>query len=95
MSAPHRQLFVCWLALLVLACIGLGCSFLPLPRGYRPMLLLPALLMVALVGLMFMRVQSGPAIVRCFAIAGLFWLTILLGLGMMDPLTRAIYWAGG
>lgn len=33
---------------------------------------------------------SAPAIARCFAIAGMFWLTILLGLALTDPLTRAV-----
>ena len=44
---------------------------------------------------MFMDVRRGPALVRFFAIAGLFWLAILLGLGMVDPLTRAVYPAIG
>jgi hypothetical protein len=38
-----------------------------------------------------MRVRSGPPVVRVFAFASLVWLTILLGLGSMDPLTRAVY----
>jgi cytochrome c oxidase subunit 4 len=59
------------------------------------MLLLPALTMAALAALMFMRVRDGIATVRVFAIAALFWLTILLDLGMMDPMTRAIYPVAG
>jgi len=47
--------------------------------------------MVAVVGIVFMRVTASPAIARGFAIAALFWLIIILGLGMMDPLTRTIY----
>jgi hypothetical protein len=38
-----------------------------------------------------MRVGSGPSIVRGFAIASVFWLIILLDLGMTNPITRAIY----
>jgi cytochrome c oxidase subunit 4 len=95
MSRKHRHLLICWLALLTVAAIEFGCAFSPLARLYRPLLLLPALCMVALVAFMFMGVRNGPAIVRIFAIAGVVWLTILLGLGMMDPLTRAIYPAFG
>ena len=91
MSRVHRQLLYGWLGLLALVAIEFGASILPLPRGLRPALMLPALAMVAVVGVAFMRAKRGPSIVRVFAFAGLFWLTILLGLGMMDPLTRAVY----
>jgi len=91
MSQAHRQLLLCWIGLLLLAAVQFGCAALRFDRSYRPLLLLPSLIMAALVALQFMRVQHGIAIVRVFAVAGLFWLTILLGLGMMDPMTRAIY----
>ena len=94
MSNAHRRLLLCWAALMLLAALEFGCATIHFDRPYRPLLLLPALAMVALVALMFMRVRDGVAIVRVFAIAGLFWLTILLGLGMMDPLSRAIYPVG-
>jgi cytochrome c oxidase subunit 4 len=95
MSREHRQLLLCWAALLVLGALEFAGSFLPLARGWRPLLLLPACCMAALVAVMFMDVRRGPALVRGFALAGLFWLAVLLGLGMVDPLTRAIYWANG
>lgn len=91
MSRGHRQLLLCWVGLVLLAAIEFGCAWIPFNPSHRPVLLLPALAMVALVAIMFMRVRSGVAIVRVFALAALFWLTIMLGLGMMDPLTRAIY----
>ena len=91
MSHGHRQLLLCWLGLILLAAIELGCAHVNFNPSHRPVLLVPALAMVALVGLMFMRVRSGIAIVRVFAVAGLFWLTIMLGLGMMDAMTRAMY----
>ncbi|MBV8777303.1 MAG: hypothetical protein JO258_08915, partial [Alphaproteobacteria bacterium] len=43
------------------------------------------------VATMFMQIGRGPALVRVFAAAGLLWLTILLGLGSVDPLTRTDY----
>ena len=91
MSTQHRHLLLCWFGLLGLGAIEFASAFAPIWRTWRPVLLLPALGMAALVGFMFMGVRRGPAIVRCFAIAALFWLTVLLGLGMIDPLTRAIY----
>jgi cytochrome c oxidase subunit IV len=90
MTQPHRHLLLGLVGLLLLAGVEFAGLYLPLPRPLRPLLMLPALAMVALVALRFMRVGTGPAIVRVFAIAGLFWLLILLGLGSMDPLTRAV-----
>ena len=90
MNREHRSLLLCWAALLGLAALEFGGGFLHFARGWRP-LLLPACCMAALVGVMFMDVHRGPALVRCFAIVGLFWLAVLLGLGMVDPLTRTVY----
>jgi len=38
-----------------------------------------------------MRVSTAPDTARGFAVAGIFWLTVLLGLAMTDPLARTIY----
>jgi hypothetical protein len=91
MSIGHRHLLLSWLALLLLTVVEIGGSLIHSDRSLRPLLLLPALAMVALVGVMFMRVQRGIAPARGFALAGLLWLLLLLGLGMTDPLTRAVY----
>jgi hypothetical protein len=91
MRKRQAHLLYGWLGLLALAAIEFACGYLPLARALRPLLMLPALAMVAIVALVFMRAGNGPAIVRVFAIGSLFWLIILLGLGMMDPLTRAVY----
>lgn len=80
-----------WLALMLLGGIELGLSFLPLNRAARPLVMLPALPMIALVAVGFMNVTRGPAIVRVFAVAALLWLLILLGLGSVDALTRIDY----
>ena len=94
MSPGHRHALFAWLALLLLAAIEIAGTFIHLDRSLRPLLLLPALAMVALIGWVFMRVQHGIAPARGFALAGLLWLLLLLGLGTMDPLTRAIYPVG-
>lgn len=77
-----------WGALVVLGAAELAASYLPLPRGLRPLLMIPAALMVLVVAVRFMEVRRGPAIVRAFAVAAMFWLIVLLGLGSVDPLTR-------
>lgn len=94
MSGGHRRALFVWLTLLLLAIAEIGGGFCHFDRSLRPLLLLPALAMVALVGLTFMRVHRSIAPARGFALAGLLWLLLLLGLGTMDPLTRAIYPVG-
>jgi cytochrome c oxidase subunit IV len=95
MTPRFRHLWLSLLVLLVLLAIELGLSFLPLDRSARPLVLIPAVLMVGTVGTMFMEVGRGPEIVRVFAVAGVLWLTILLGLGSLDPLTRTDYQVQG
>ena len=91
MTPRFRRLWLTLGLLLVLLAMEFGISFLPLDREARPLVLIPAVLMVGLVGAMFMEVGRGPTIVRLFAVAGVLWLTILLGLGSLDPMTRTDY----
>jgi cytochrome c oxidase subunit 4 len=78
--ATAGVLLVLWLAELLLAWLGLGI--------WAPLL---GLVMAALVAAGFMRLGRAAPLSRVFAIAGLFWLLVLLGLGSMDPLTRTDY----
>jgi cytochrome c oxidase subunit 4 len=91
MKKRHRLNLLLWLALLCVAVLEFGVSFLPIPAGTRPILALPAATMALLVALGYMRLLDAPNIARGFAVAGIFWLAILLGLTMTDPLTRTIY----
>jgi cytochrome c oxidase subunit IV len=86
-----RRLAWTWVVLLVLLAIQFGASFLPLSPSMRLLLLVPAALMLAAVATMFMQIGRGPALVRVFAAAALLWVSILLGLGSLDPLTRTDY----
>jgi cytochrome c oxidase subunit 4 len=91
MMTRHRLDLLIWLALLCIAALEVVGSFLPIPAGTRPFLALPAAIMATLVTFGYMRLLSAPVIARGFAVAGMFWLAILLGLTMTDPLTRTIY----
>ncbi|MGH6834837.1 MAG: hypothetical protein ACREC9_04635 [Methylocella sp.] len=91
MNQRLRSLLWAWMLLMVLLAIQFGASFLPLDRSLRPLILIPTALMVAIVGTVFMEVGRGPEIVRLFAIASLLWLSILLGMGSLDPMTRIVY----
>jgi caa(3)-type oxidase subunit IV len=92
MTPRFRRLWLTLGLLLVLLAIEVGVSFLPLDRAARPLVLIPAVVMVGVVGTVFMEVRRGPEIVRLFAVAALLWLTILLGLGSLDPMTRTVYY---
>ena len=91
MTQHFRNLLVTWIVLLVLLGAEFGASFLPPVRSARPLILIPVVLMVIAVGTMFMQVGRGPTIVRLFAVAALVWLSVLLGLGSLDPMTRIEY----
>jgi hypothetical protein len=60
-----------------------------LPRGWRPLGMLPGTAMVGVVAVGFMDVRRGPALLRALAVAGILWLLVLLGLGSADPLSRS------
>lgn len=91
MPPRFRSLLLAWLLLILLGAAQFGVSFLPLGPSVRPVLLTLAAAMIVTVALAFMRINTGPRIVRGFAVAGLFWLIVLVGLGGMDPLTRTDY----
>ncbi len=77
---------------MALLAIEFGASFLALDRAARPLILIPAALMIAVVSVGFMEIGRGPEAIRLFFAAGLLWLCILLGLGSLDPMTRINYY---
>ncbi|MBV9784516.1 MAG: hypothetical protein JO264_11925 [Acidisphaera sp.] len=91
MMQTLRPLLLVWLALLALLGVELGGAFLRLGHLFGGLLLLPAGAMVALVGLFFMRLRHASGLSRGFALAAMFWLVVLLGLGSMDPMTRTLH----
>jgi hypothetical protein len=86
-----KRLLFTWLLLLVVGGAEFAASFLPLARAWRPLIMVPAALMVLGVAIGFMEIRRGSVLVRAFAVAAVLWLVILLGLGSVDPLTRTEY----
>ena len=74
-----------WLLLLVLAAIEFGVGHLKGGGGATPFI---GLLMAVLVAVGFMRLREAPGLAAVFALAGVFWICVLMGLGSMDPATR-------
>ena len=91
MSRELWRLLRIWLLLLLLGTAEFGASFLALPSGLRPLLMLLAGLMILTVAVGFMDVKRGVVLVRAFAVVAMFWLLVLLGLGSVDALTRTDY----
>ena len=73
-----------WVTLLLL--LGAEILATTLHAGWLAYALAPA--MIALVAFRFMHVGRQSALTRIFAVAGLFWLCVLLGLGSVDYLMR-------
>ena len=72
---------------LVLA-FGVAAEILAAWLGWQGAATLLGVLLAVLVALTFMRLGSSAGLVPVFAVAGVFWLCVLLGLGSMDTLTR-------
>lgn len=91
MSGRLVKLFIAYLLLLALLAAEFFASSLHLDRSARVALLLPAMVMVGIVATIFMELRREDAPTLLFAVAAVLWLAILLGLGLMDPVTRVMY----
>lgn len=81
---------IAWLVLLVLFLVELAMA----RGGVGPYTPLVGLVMIAVVVVAFMRLPKGSALTKVFALAGVFWLCLLIGLGSFDFLTRADHAVG-
>ena len=88
MRTSARRMGLAWLALLVLIGAEAGVAFLRPGAFGVPLLLLAMAGTLAIVMLLFMRLREASGLSQTFAVGGLLWLAILLGLGSIDPLTR-------
>jgi cytochrome c oxidase subunit 4 len=94
MSGRIHRLVLLWLLLILLGATAFGGTFLPLPHTWRVLLLLPSIVMALVVAIGIMEIRRSGTLAMAFAVAGLFWLGVLLSLGAMDPLTRQVYPVG-
>jgi cytochrome c oxidase subunit IV len=83
----RRTLLYGWVALLALMAVELGAALLHF-GAIAPAVGIAMALVVAFV---FMRLRDAPALSRIFALAGVFWLILLLGLTSLDTFTRSDY----
>jgi cytochrome c oxidase subunit 4 len=74
-----------WLLLLALLAIEFLLSAIPGAQFAPPIV---GVAMAVLVSVTFMRLASTRGVATIAAMAGVFWIGILLGMGLLDPLTR-------
>jgi cytochrome c oxidase subunit 4 len=85
---PPLPLVLAWLALLALLALTVTAAYLPLGTFNVVVALTIATTKAAIVAAIFMELRHRGPRTFVFAGAGLFWLGILLWLGLMDFLTR-------
>lgn len=88
MTAPPRGLAISWVGLILLVCLTLGLSYVPLGSANIAAALGIAALKAAIVVIVFMKLLHGPSLTWLFAAAGLFWLLIMFGLAGIDYAAR-------
>jgi cytochrome c oxidase subunit 4 len=77
-----------WVVLLVLLAISAGSAFLPLGPANAALNLAIAAVMLGLLATFLMNLRWANALVRLFAISGLFWLIFMFALTFVDYLSR-------
>jgi hypothetical protein len=80
-----RSVILTWSSLLILLAVEFFAR--ALPAGGTAALFI-GLGMVIIVSMTFMRLARAPDVASAFALAGVFWLAVLMGLGSLDPATR-------
>ncbi len=83
-----RSFLTVFAVLMGLLAVTAGAKFLPSGWWSTPLSLGVATAKAGLVFGYFMRLRHQPRLVRIFAVAGLFWLAILVVLTLSDFLTR-------
>lgn len=85
---PPFPLVASWLGLLALLALTVTLAYLPLGAFNIAVALGIGATKAAIVAALFMELWHRGAKTLVFATAGLFWLAILLWLGLMDFMTR-------
>jgi len=82
---PYLPYVITWFVLVLLVGVQLLVSQVLKQGNFSPLI---GVTMAGLVALVFMDLRRSNNLTRVFAIGGVFWLIILLGLTIIDPLTR-------
>lgn len=85
---PLRRYGWTWLALLLLLATTAASAFVPMGALNLVANLVIALAKASLVVFVFMHVRRGTPMTRVFALAGLVWLALLVGLSCTDLAVR-------
>lgn len=85
---PSFPLIGAWIGLLFLLASTVTLAYVPLGAGNALVALGIGTTKAGLVAAFFMELRHRRGLTLAFASAGLFWLGILLWLGLMDFLTR-------
>jgi len=85
---PIRHHVYAWAALLAFLGLSLGSAYVPLGHGNLVVNIAIAFIKAAIVMLLFMRARSSGGFVRLLALAGIFWLAIMMSLSFTDFATR-------
>ncbi len=85
---PPLALVFAWLALLALLALTVTLAYVPLGPFNAVAALTIGTIKAAIIAAIFMELRHRGPYTFGFAGAGLFWLGILLWLGMMDFMTR-------
>lgn len=89
--APPLALVLSWLALLTLLGLTVLIAYQPLGEFNFPVALGIASVKALIVAAVFMELRDRRGLVLAFAVAGVFWLSILLWLAGSDYFTRAAF----
>ena len=85
---PPRMVVFAWLGLLALLTVTVFAAYLPLGALNTIVALAIAATKAALVAAIFMELRERNPLTLAFAIAGFFWLGIMLWLAFSDYVTR-------
>lgn len=85
---PPRIIVLAWLGLLTLLALTVVAAYLPLGAFNTIVALAIATTKAAAVAAIFMELRERNPLTLAFAIAGFFWLGIMLWLAFSDYLTR-------
>ena len=87
---PVRTYATVWIVLLILTGVTTAVAYVNLGAFSVAVSVAIAFVKMMLVALVFMHVRHSAKLTKLAVSGGLLWLAILLGLGMMDFLTRGL-----